>query len=535
MSLDEELALEEEIAQSRAQGGLLGFTQATYGGEYKVSWHHRAICRAVNYMEARKTPRELLASYGLKGRALEQQLTTPHPVTGLYAGLSHPDAIDKPLRNLQVHVPPQFGKSELISRRLPAYMLGRDPNRRIVCASYSASLSRLMGRAVTQVMEGVEYSRIFPKTKLAGANALTDEDKRGGYVKNADLFEVVGHRGMYKNAGIGGSLTGYSADVAIVDDAVRNRADAESAKMRETLWNWYQAVLITRLSRDPAQIIINTRFHQRDLSGATLAQAQANPKGSQWFCLVFPALLDCDPGPGDPRKKDGEALWPYKATTKQLIEIRNTVSAYTFESLYQQRPSPPEGLIVKVSWFKYYDHLPAGLSKFTLSSDLTFADRGDYMVMQVWASKGADHYLVDQLRDRLPFTGQLRAIRSLCQKYPSMRVKLVEEAANGAALIDTVKREIPGVIGVRPEGTKQLRLDAVSPMIEAGNVYLPSPQRAPWVDSFLSEIATFPSGAHDDQVDCLSQYLARAQKRPSYGAGAAPIGMGKQSYWGETP
>ncbi|RYF50168.1 MAG: hypothetical protein EOO38_06280 [Cytophagaceae bacterium] len=532
-ALDEELKLEEDLARDRAQSGLLAFTQAMYGSDYRVSWHHRAICRAVNYMEARRTPRELLASFGIKGRELQRQLSAPHPVTGLYAGLTHPSAVDRPLRNLQVHVPPQFGKSELISRHAPAWMLGRDPDRRIVCASYSAKLSRLMGRAVTKVIESPAYHTLFPKTRLAGAAKIAADEKQQSYVKNSDLFEVMGRRGMYKNAGVGGSLTGFSADVAIIDDAVRNRQDADSAVIRRTLHNWYQSVMYTRLSRDPAQIIINTRFHERDLSGWTLAQARANPLASQWFCLIFPASLDCDPSPGDPRRKHGEALWEHKATAHQLTEIRNTISAYEWNSLYQQRPSPPEGGIVKISWFKYYEHLPQNLSKFTLSADLTFGDRSDYMVLQVWAQHGADHYLVDRIKDRLPFTGQLRAFRSLCAKYPQIKMKLVEDAANGAALIDTVKREISGVIGVRAVGSKEMRLDAVSPMIEAGNVFLPSPQRSPWVDEMLNEIAAFPTGAHDDEVDAMSQYLSRVQKRHSYGAGAVPIGFGKVSYWND--
>lgn len=530
-ALDEELLLEEELAKARAQSGLLAFTQATYGRDWQTNWHHRAICRAVNYMVEGRTPRQLLHSFGIKGRELERQLKTPHPVTRLYAGMTQPSNIDKPIRNLQIAIAPRTGKSELLSRRLPAWLLGRNPDLRLISASYSTDLSRNLGRSVAKIIDERDYARIFPATRL-GRGVKDEQGHVEQGLRNADMFEVVGRKGLYKNAGVGSALTGYGAQYGIVDDALRNRQDADSPVMRRTLWDWFQSVFYTRLEQNSGMFLIGTRWHERDLAGMTLSQAMQDPEAEQYFCLIYPSVLDSDPSPGDPRKKHGEVLWPERASIERMRRIRSSMSVYEFEALFQQRPAPPEGGIVKLAWFKYYDSPPADLRDHLIAADLTFKDRGDYCCFQVWGQKGQDKYLLDMVRERLTFTQQIQAFRTLCAKWPQARVKLIEDAANGAALIDTIKREIGGVIGVRPVGSKEMRLDAVSPMIEAGNVYLPSVQRAKWVEIFLEEIRNFPHGSFDDTIDAASMALWRMMKKRSYSSAAAPIGMGKTSYWG---
>ncbi|RYF49348.1 MAG: hypothetical protein EOO38_08125 [Cytophagaceae bacterium] len=529
-ALDEELKLEEDLARDRAQSGLLAFTRATFVGHFAASWHHVAICRTVNYMMQGRTPRQLLASFGITGKELQRQLKTPHPVTKLYAGMTQPGNIDKPIRNVQVAIAPRMGKSELLSRRLPAWLLGRDPDMRIISASYGTELSRDLARDVVSIIKHPNYRRLFTETRLGRSVPDADGVVEQGKVAAA-VFEIVGRKGKYRNAGVGSSLTGYGGDLNVVDDPIKNRQDAESPVIRKTLLDWFQSVFYTRLEADGKILIGGTRWHERDLAGVTLHQAMSDPDAEQYQCCVYPSILDSDPSPGDPRRKDGEALWPGKSNEDRLKRIKASMSVYEFEALHQQRPSPPEGGIVKVSWFNFYDVAPTDLRNYLVSVDLSFKDRGDYCAFQVWAERGADKYLLDMTRERMTFTQQIQAMRSLCKKWPQARVKLVEDAANGAALIDTLKREIPGVISVQPVGSKMLRLDAVSPMIEAGNVFLPNTERAKWVEILLEEIRNFPNGSFDDTIDALSMALWRMMKKKSYTAGASPITFGKQSYW----
>lgn len=527
--IDERLALEEDLAVDKARKGLLAFILATKS-DFEVNWHHRAICRAVNYLQQRRTPRELLAAYGIVGKRLEQMLANPHPVTGLYAGCTRPDIIDAPMTGLQVMVHPRAGKTEIISRRAPAWWLGRDPNAQVVGSSYGAELSSQNNRDVQRVMDHDDYVKIFPDTRLWSSNVRSVV--KGTWLRNSDIFEVVGYKGRYKSAGVDGPLTGMGSNLALLDDLTKNRAEAESATIRERNWAWYTSTLYTRLEKLASKVIINTRWHEADISGKTIAQAKGDPIADQWFCLVFPAILDVEPGPADPRKP-GEALWPNKYNVKRMASIRASIGPYEWESLYQQRPSPRGGGIINDQWWRWYGSVPYDLTSYVISVDLSFAERGDFSVFQVWAMQGhAKYYLIDSVRRRMTFTEQLATMQRLYAKYPMAMPKLVEHAANGAALIDTLKGKIPGIIAVRPTGSKELRVDAISPLIEAGNVFLPRKEIAPWVTDFTHEVAAFPQGAFDDQVDAMSQALSYLSKRsinPMAGLGFATDARGHLS------
>lgn len=525
-ALAEALELEEKLGHIRARKGLLSFALATMP-DFEVNWHHRAIARAMNAMRDGKTPRELLASFGIVGRNLERQLASPHEVTGLYAGMTDPAMVDTPISGLQVAIQPRAGKTEMLSRRAPAWWLGCDPDAQIIACSYAAEIAAQVNLAVQRIIDSEAYAPIFPATQLSGMHGSV---KGRNWQRTSHMFEVVGRRGYYKNAGAGGPITGTGATLAICDDLTKNRAEAESAVMRERNWDWYRSTLYTRLEKKAHKALIGTRWHAADVQGKLLDQAKGDPEADQWFCLTFPSVLDCAPGPGDPRKA-GEALWPNKYSLRRLAAIRASVGAYEWEALYQQRPSPRGGGIIKDSWWRYYDRIPEGVLTYTLSVDLSFAERGDYSAFTVWAQKDADHYLVDLGHHRVGFTEQIRVFEMLCQKWPKVRAKLVENAANGAALVDALKRKIPGIIPIRPEGSKELRVDAVAPLIEAGNVWLPQPQSAPWVDILIQEFRAFPTGAFDDVVDSTSQYLRWASAKKNYLSGTAPRGDTRASPW----
>jgi len=189
------------------------------------------------------------------------------------------------------------------------------------------------------------------------------------------------------------------------------------------------------------------------------------------------------------------------------------MSSYQWNALYQQRPSPIHGCIFKRDDWRFYRQAPDNFDEMIQSWDCAFKDKStsDFVVEQVWGVKGADKYLLDQVRDHLSFAATVNAIRSLTMKWPKAHTKLVEDKANGTAVIETLQHEIPGIVAVEPEGGKEARAHAVSCEIEAHNVYLPGAM--PWVHDFIEECAAFPVGAHDDQVDAMTQALTRIRLR----------------------
>lgn len=521
-----ELELAKEIGRRKAGKDLIAFTTQTKP-DYTPNWHHKATAKLLEALHDDWTPRQYLAWCGIKGAQLAQMMARPHEVTKLYAGMTRPEMIDEPLKNIQIWMSPRTGKSELMSRRGPAWILGRAPDTQIIACSYGASLSSQMNRDVQRIIDDPRYAEVFPGTKLYGKNIRSTA--AGAYLRNSEIFEVVNHSGFYKSAGVGGSVTGLGAHVAIVDDPFKSRKSVESPVERLTVWEWWSSTLYTRLEKGGKRILACTRWHAADTSGLVNEAAAADPESEQFFCLVFPALLDCEPGPGDPRKQ-GEALWPEKYSVKKLAQMKASMGSYEFEALHQQRPSPKGGGIVKEEWWQFYERLPEGLTDHTLSVDLSFKDRGDFSAFQVWAAKGADRFLCDQYHGRMTFTQQVKVLMALCRKWPMAATKLVEDAANGAALIDTLKHEVQGLVPIRATQSKELRVDAVSPQIEAGNVYLPSRRLAPWVDGFISEFNFFPNGASDDMVDACSQALFYMRQQ-QFDYNFLAQGVHKQSQW----
>lgn len=408
----------------------------------------------------------------------------------------------KEIRRLMVFMPPRHGKSELVSRKFPAYLLGRNPDTSIISCSYSADLASRMNRDVQRLIDSERYLELFPGTQLSNQHTRRFYETR--YTRNNNMFEVVDKKGTYRSSGVGGGITGMGGEYIIIDDPVKNREDADSATMREKVYDWYTSTLYTRLEKDGCILLTLTRWHEDDLAGKLLKAAQEG--ADQWTILELPAVCEYPPKPYDVRQ-EGEALWKWKYDEEALEKRKVTVGSRDWAALYQQHPTPGEGGTFKREWWNYYKVLPDGLYDFVQSWDCTFKDAqsSDYVVGQVWARKGSSRYLLDQVRGRMSFTETLRAIRSLSAKWPQAIRKLVEDKANGTAVIDVLRKEIPGLIPVEPEGGKIVRANAVTAVAEAGNIYLPNPSIAPWVHDFVEEHAVFPNGANDDQVDAQTQ------------------------------
>lgn len=240
-------------------------------------------------------------------------------------------------------MPPQHGKSELTSRRMPAYLLGLNPKLKIIGCSYSADLSKAFNRDVQRIIDDPKYIDIFPETRLNSSNVKMSA--KGSYLRNADLFEIVGHRGFYKSVGVGGSLTGTPADIGVIDDPVKDKVEAESPTFRARVWDWYTNVFLTRMHNDSQQLITLTRWHKDDLAGRILKKMNAK---KDWVVLSLPAIKEKPTIPEDQRNI-GEALWPSRHSLERILEIKDS-APMTFSSLYQQDPETSTKLKIYPQW-----------------------------------------------------------------------------------------------------------------------------------------------------------------------------------------
>lgn len=405
---------------------------------------------------------------------------------------------------LIVTMPPQEGKSTKISRRFPTWLLHRDPDLRVVVASYEHGVARRWGRTVR--------------------NDLAEHPELGLTVRSdtsaAHEWQLLGRDGGMYCVGIGGALTGRPVDFLIIDDPVKGPKEAESQTFRDGAWDWWESVGSTRLAPGAPVVLVMTRWHEDDLAGRLVRE-----EPDTWRVLNIPAQADHRPELGESDvlgREPGEFMVSARRRTPaQWDKIRTQRGSRVWNALYQGRPSPGEGLIFQRTWWKWYDQ-PQWVETDGVCHALTFdeivqswdmafkdTDGADFVVGQVWGRRGEHAWLLDQVRGRMSFVDTCMKVRSLSARWPQAVAKLVEDKANGTAVINQLSSMLPGLIPVQPDGSKVARASAISPFVEAGNVWLPSPEIAPWVDGLVEECAAFPLSAHDDQVDALSQALNR--------------------------
>jgi len=400
---------------------------------------------------------------------------------------------------LILQAPPQHGKSEIVSRKLPAYILGRFPDWRVGGASYSDELANAMAQDVRRNLADDRHKKLFPQP----------EEKRRYDVNRTGEFTAPGGSGGYLGVGVGAGLTGRPLDIGIIDDPVKNEKEALSPTVKEGHWNWYQSVFTTRLSENSGQIIMATSWAEDDLPGRVMSHFKGDPRLT---VLRFPAINMRGEVGYNPQLPEGP-LVPELHSLAKLQETKGLLSDYWWAALYQQNPRPLGGNVFKEDGVRYYlpKDLPAKFDKVLASWDCTFKDTDgtDYVVGQVWGKAGANSYLLAQVRQRMSFTKTVREVVTLREAWPRTREILIEDKANGPAVIDTLKASVPGIIPIEPDGSKLARAHAVTSYWEAGNVWLPHPDIAPWVKDLVAELTTFPASANDDQVDALTQALRR--------------------------
>jgi len=444
----------EAIEAALARRSLVRFTSYTLPG-YEVNWHHRVV-----------------------GSYLDRVLAGE-------------------IRRLMVFMPPQNGKSELVSRRFPAYALGKNPDLRIVATSYSASLACDMSRDVMRIMETDAYASLFPETRLP-----TQADTE---TRTAMHFEIVGRRGYYRAAGVGGGITGKTANIGIIDDPVKNRDDAESEAYRKSVWGWYTSTFYSRLFGDTGAIIIClTRWHEDDLAGRLLKMMREEPGADQWTVLNFPALAEAQRHPDDPREV-GEPLWPSKYPIAELQRRQIVSGEYDWSALYQQRPSPPGGAMFKRHWFQPVDAVPAQARRVRGWDKAGSNASGDWTAGVKVAEHGGIYYIEDVKRDRLSSGARNRMILQAAHEDGSAcHIRLEQEPGSGGKESAEISvRELAGfVVRAKPSTTDKVsRARPLASQAEAGNVRL---VKGPWNRAFLDEMTAFPFGEFDDQVDGAS-------------------------------
>lgn len=406
-----------------------------------------------------------------------------------------------PTNRLMVFLPPQTGKSEIVSRKFPAWALGINPKLRIVGTSYSADLAQQFSRAVQRTMDSQEYGEVFPNTYLNSSNVKNDSKR--GWLRNVDMFETVGYGGFYKAVGVGGSLTGTSADIGIIDDPIKDAMEANSDTYRDRVWDWYTDVFLTRMHNKSKIILIQTRWHSDDLAGRLLEREK-----DKWTIINIPAIREDMTFSDDPRKI-GDALWAERHSKERLLEIE-TRSPRTFASLYQQRPTIAGGNIIKREWFKHttlseYHRLHNGEPiVFFIDTAYTDKDTNDPTGIIATCKIGNDLYITHGEKVFMRFPELLRFLPQYVESngYTKKSSIRIEPKANGISVIDQM-RETTGLNVTNtpsPHDSKETRLNACSPTIECGRVVLVD---GAWNEAFIDEVCGFPTKPHDEYVDVL--------------------------------
>ncbi|WP_025692588.1 phage terminase large subunit [Paenibacillus zanthoxyli] len=412
------------------------------------------------------------------------------------------------LKRVIVTMPPRHGKSERVSKKFPAWHVGRNPSDEIIVASYSIDLSRGFSRIARDTLSA--HSEVFD-TRIDPNN------------QSAEAWGIEGFRGGVTAAGVGGAITGKGARIAIIDDPVKNAEEANSSVIRDKIWDWYTSTLYTRLTPDGRIIVVMTRWHEDDLVGRLLKKEAEEIKegiheGERWTVINFPALAEEDDYLG---RKHGEPLWPeYGFDERRMKQIKADVGSYVFGALYQQRPSAAQGSIFKRENFQYYrEEELQGAKYFVLSSGKRFEKKdcwcfqtvdtansvktiNDYFVVTTfWVTPAHDILIDDVYRTHIEGPEQKKLLKDLEYRHRP-RFQAIEDKTFGTNLIQECKRDGMTVLPVKVDKDKVTRALPMSARYESGKVFHRS--GAGWLEDFELELISFPRGAHDDQVDTVS-------------------------------
>lgn len=419
---------------------------------------------------------------------------------------------------LMIFAPPRSGKSELASRRFPAYAMGKHSNWNVIGCSYGADLANNMSRDTQRIIDEDNYGEIFPNTRLNVSNVRT---KASGAIRTVEKWETLNsegktNKGAYRAAGVGGGITGQGMNIGIIDDPAKDYKQASSATYQEAVLDWYDTTFFTR--RDPKTngiIIILTRWHKKDLAGQLLERAENG--GANWRVVSFPMEWDHDRpethtlnGVTYKLRETGDVLFPERMPP-EFVEACKLSGSLTWNALYQQRPTAKGGSLIKSSWFGEYSVLPK--MKYTMVIGDTaqkIKERNDFSVFEHWGlGEDGKLYLIDMIRGKWE-SDELKKRASVfwskCKDLNNGRCRkmMIEDKASGTGLIQQLRKStkplIP-IIAIQRNTDKLTRFMDVQGFIESGYVMLPN--EAPWLNDFLTECEGVTSDfkTHDDQID----------------------------------
>ena len=437
MSIDR--AAKEMLRRTEASSNLIPFTTYTFP-QYRTAPHHELIASKLEQVERGEVDRLMLL------------------------------------------VPPRHGKSELASKRFPAWYLGRQPTKQFISVSSTAELAGDFGRDVRNIISGPEYRAIFD-TSLA-----EDSQARGKW--------HTSQGGIYYSIGIGGSILGRGGDVVLIDDPYSTMQDAMSEVTRKSVWDWYRGTIYNRLMPKGAIVIINHRMHEMDLCGLLLEHQAAG--GDKWEVVELPAI---DEG--------GEALWPGAYPIEALKRIKANTLPRFWSALYQQQPTPDEGTYFLREWMKPYVTPPPvrSLHIYGASDYAVTADGGDYTahvvvgvdpdgemyLLDVWRQQASSDVWVESFCDLVLRWKPLEWAEETGQIKSGVGPFLAKRASDRGAYV--YRRQFP------TRGDKAIRAQSIRGRMAMRGLHVPV--NAPWRSALEREMLTFPAGEHDDMVDAL--------------------------------
>lgn len=471
LQLSPQEAAAELLKRRQARAGLLPFTQYT-NPAYVAAPHHRLIAEKLEAVE--------------RGE----------------------------IKRLMILMPPRHGKSELASRRFPAWFIGRNAGKQIIAASYNSDLANDFGREVRNIVGSPEFVALF--------DAALSEDSRA-----ANRWHT-NEGGMYVAAGVGTAVTGRGADILLIDDPFKDREEADSELRRQRVWDWYTSTAYTRLMPGGAIVLINTRWHDDDLSGR-LIEAQGDG-GDQWDILSLPAINEQE-----------EALWPEWYSIDRLEQIRAVLPARDWNSLYQQNPIPDEGEYFKGAWFGEYETLPTGLRMYGASDYAVTDGAGDYTEHGVAGVDASGNlYIADWWRKQSTSDVWIDAKCDLVIKHEPHcwfgESGVIRRSVEPFLMARMQEREaycrIEWLASIADKPTRARSIQAKASM---GKVFLP--KNAPWKAELLSQLMRFPAGKYDDGVDVLSlfgrglEFIKGPKKKSNAERAAEHRHMNQETAW----
>ena len=425
------------------------------------------------------------------------------------------------IKKLMITIPPQHGKSEGSTKRLPSCMLGNNPDLKIAIASYNTPFARKFNRSIQRIIDTKTYARIFPNTKINGKAVVTVQS----WLRNADEFEIVEKRGNLKAIGRGGSLTGNPVDILLIDDLYKDFEEGNSPVVLDSVWNWYTTVADTRLHNDSQQIIVFTRWNENDLVGKieekedviTLDCFLDHYDPNTWYKINFEAIKDSPPTELDPRKM-GEPLWPARHSLQKL-EASKKLEPDNFQCLYQGNPQPKEGYLYKS--FRNYDYIPESVRRRESYTDT--ADTGkDYLCSIIYSydpSSRNDIYVEDvyYTPEAMEITEPETAKRLESKKTQKAYIESNNGGRGFGRNVKKLCKRAMEIDSFHQSGNKESRIYSNSASVQQCLIF-PKDWSSRWPDFYIAMTRykkMFKANKFDDGPDCCTGIIEKVIDRKS--------------------